>query len=234
MSEKRELVLRKIPMFAPKILVIGASTGGPKALREFLTILGDIPQAVLITQHVSANFTDLLVSQLASVTNNNVIKAGHRMTIEPKTIYMTPGNYHLVVSQGGDKCLTKGILAPTGISDKPFITLTQDPPENFCRPAVDVMFRSVAKVYENQALGIILTGMGQDGLRGSQALIEAGSFVMAQDEESSVVWGMPGVVSMAGLCSAVLPLQELAQLTRNICKNPLQTNRKSQKNGEEK
>src|SRR5690606_5174601 len=110
-------------------------------------------------------------------------------------IYVAPGDFHMtVVAEGQDK----------------LIRLTKEPPENFCRPAVDPMLRSVAAVYGRGALAVILTGMGQDGMRGAQVLTAAGGSVIAQDEATSVVWGMPGAVATAGLCNAVLPLRDIS------------------------
>ena len=121
--------------------------------------------------------------------------------LEPGKILLAPGDYHMLITQKGPQRAVK---------------LTQDPPENFCRPAVDPMFRSVANVYGGRVLGVILTGMGNDGAKGSQNLIDAGGTVIAQDEKTSVVWGMPGAAAAAGVCSAVLPLGELAGHATNF------------------
>jgi len=126
-------------------------------------------------------------------------KTGDRL--EPGKILLAPGDYHMLIEQKG--------------TDR-VVRITQDPPENFCRPAVDPMLRSVVKVFGPRVLTVILTGMGNDGEKGSKVVVEAGGTVISQDEKSSVVWGMPGAVATAGLCSAVLPLNELAGYVMNF------------------
>jgi len=178
------------------LLAIGVSTGGPNALAAMLPhIKADLPVPVVIVQHMPAMFTKLLAERLDSQCKLRVREAAEGDQLQPGVIYIAPGDYHMVVQRRG--------VTPT-------IALNQDPPENSCRPAVDVLFRSVASLYGPNALGVILTGMGQDGLRGCEEISERGGRIFVQDEASSVVWGMPGFVARAGLAQKVLPLDTMA------------------------
>lgn len=191
-----QIALRRPGLTKPKILAVGSSTGGPQALFEFFKHINpniDVP--VVITQHMPPTFTVILAEHITRMTewscseakNGDELRAGH--------IYLAPGDFHmLVVNKDG----------------KNVIAVNQDPQENFCRPAVDPMLRSLVKVFAGNVFATILTGMGSDGLKGAQVVVDAGGTVVAQDENSSVVWGMPGAVAVAGICSAVLPLKELA------------------------
>ena len=194
-SSRGAIAKRKMSSSLPRIIGVGSSTGGPQALLKFLNSIKDeLRLPVLITQHMPSTFTNILADHLARATglpckqaeNGDVIHTGH--------VYVAPGDYHMVVSNEDGKKV---------------IRLNQDAPENFCRPAVDPMFRSMAQLFGSSVLGIILTGMGHDGLKGCQEIVDAGGTVIAQDEATSIVWGMPGAVSQAGLCSAVLPLDEI-------------------------
>lgn len=191
------LVLRKASPVKPRILAIGSSTGGPQAL---LQVLGDIKDRlnlpVVITQHMPATFTAILAEHLARATGMPCAEARDGDVLENGRIYLAPGDYHMIVERDQNKFVLR---------------INQEAQENFCRPAVDPMFRSVSRCFGSGALGVILTGMGQDGLRGSDDLVKNGGTVIAQDEESSVVWGMPGAVSLAGLCSSVVPLKNIGQ-----------------------
>ena len=149
---------------------------------------------LLIVQHMPPMFTRLLAERLEGVGKLKVQEAAQGSTVEPGKALVAPGDYHMRVGRNGLKTT---------------VMLDQSPPENSCRPAVDVLFRSVSEVYGGQAIGVILTGMGQDGLRGSQALKACGASILAQDEQSSVVWGMPGAVAGAGLADCVLPLKDV-------------------------
>ncbi len=177
------------------ILAIGCSTGGPNALSSFLeqipTTFG-VP--IVITQHMPPVFTGLLAKRLDVLTGLHVQEAEHGQRPEVGHVYIAPGDHHMVVE---------------GTAETPVLHLNQDPPENSCRPAVDPLFRSVATVFGPRALAVVLTGMGHDGLAGSQWLKEAGAQVFVQDAATSVVWGMPGAVAEAGLADAVLPLDAL-------------------------
>jgi len=179
----------------PSVIVIGSSTGGPQALFKVLTALsGKVSVPILVTQHMPATFTAILAEHIARVSGLPCAEATDGEVLRAGQVYVAPGEYHMTV-------VSKGAI--------PVIQLNQDPPENFCRPAVDQLFRGIARVYGNRALAAVLTGMGHDGLKGGEALVDAGGTLIAQDEDSSVVWGMPGAVATAGLCSAVLPIGKL-------------------------
>lgn len=196
------LTLHKQSLSRPRILAIGSSTGGPQALLQLLTDLKDLKDvAVLITQHMPATFTSILAEHLARATGRPCSEARDGEPVLPGHIYVAPGNFHMIVEKNQDKVCLR---------------LNQEPHENFCRPAVDPLFKSVSKCYGSSALGIILTGMGQDGLKGSGELVGNGGTLIAQDEETSVVWGMPGAVSLAGLCSAVLPLKSIGKAAMKL------------------
>jgi two-component system chemotaxis response regulator CheB len=195
-SGEVKLVKPPVVITRPAILAIGSSTGGPAALFEFLKALhGKIEMPIVISQHMPPKFTTILAQHISRMSGMDAKEAEDGDKVEPRHVYLAPGDYHMTVVDDGD-----------GVR----IRLNQDAPENFCRPAVDPMLRSVAKVYGKRALVVILTGMGYDGMKGSQVVLEAGGTILAQDEATSVVWGMPGAVAHAGLCTQVLPLPKLA------------------------
>ena len=179
----------------PSVLAIGSSTGGPAALKAFLP---SIPSAltipILITQHIPSNFTAFLAATLAQVSGRPASEPSDGQPVEAGKIYVAPGGYHMLVER------RKGV---------PVFRLSDSAPENFCRPSVDPMLRSLAQTYGPGVVAVILTGMGQDGRAGSTVVVEMGGTVLAQDQASSVVWGMPGAVANDGLCAAVLPLDEI-------------------------
>jgi two-component system chemotaxis response regulator CheB len=176
-------------------VVIGASTGGPDALSRVLGALpADLPVPVLVVQHMPAVFTQTFAERLDRTCALHVVEARDGDRIEPGTVYLAPGDFHMEVTTG---------LHPS-------VHLQQGEPENFCRPAVDVLFRSAAAAYGRAVLGVVLTGMGSDGARGSQSLVDAGAEVYVQDEATSVVWGMPRAVADAGLASQTLPCDRVA------------------------
>jgi two-component system chemotaxis response regulator CheB len=178
------------------ILAIGSSTGGPDALTKVLTALpADLPVPVVITQHMPPVFTKMFAERLDRSVPLKVVEATDGMELTVGTVYIAPGDRHLVLVRRGTQVLTQ---------------LNSGPPENSCRPAVDVMFRSVAQLYGGSAYAAVLTGMGHDGRGGAKVLREAGAEVLAQDEASSVVWGMPGAVVTAGLADDVQPLDRVA------------------------
>ncbi len=178
------------------IVAIGISTGGPNALAEVMPSLPkDLPVPIVIVQHMPPVFTKCLAERLSSKSQIPINEGQPGDVLVPGQAWIAPGDFHMVLERQG----TKIVLA-----------MNQDPPENSCRPAVDVMFRSVAKVYGHAVLAIVLTGMGQDGMRGAEVIHEAGGYVMAQDEATSVVWGMPGAVVQAGLAQSVVPLSHVA------------------------
>ena len=178
------------------ILAVGVSTGGPNALAEFVPALGRrFPVPIVIVQHMPPLFTRLLAERLA-VVSGIVCKEGFEgAVLKPGELWIAPGGMHMEVEKSGTTYRLR---------------LTEDPPENSCRPAVDVLFRSVAKAYGSKTIAVVLTGMGQDGMRGAEHIRAAGGQILVQDEASSVVWGMPGAVANAGLAEKILPLKELA------------------------
>jgi two-component system, chemotaxis family, protein-glutamate methylesterase/glutaminase len=193
--------LRDVPaLFRPDCLAIGSSTGGPQALFKVFQMMGKVTNLpVFVTQHMPATFTTILAEHLAQACGMPAAEAKDGEPVVPGRIYVAPGDFHMTVQvEGGRKVLR----------------LDKNPPENFCRPAVDPMLRSLAKAYGGKVLAVILTGMGQDGLKGGQALAAAGGVIAAQDEATSVVWGMPGSVASGGLCSAVLPLSDIGPYVR--------------------
>ncbi len=191
----RPLVSRPAPGPA-HVLAIGASTGGPNALAEiFRRLPADFPVPIVIVQHMPPMFTRLLAERLSTEYAIPVQEASPGAVLEPGKAWIAPGDYHMVVARDGLQVRMR---------------VHQDPPENSCRPAVDVLLRSVAQAFGPKALTVILTGMGQDGLRGCQFVREAGGQILAQDEATSVVWGMPGYVARAGLADRVLPLSLIA------------------------
>lgn len=198
----REIQLRKAPLVSPRIIAIGSSTGGPQALLEVLVnITTSVKLPILITQHMPATFTTLLAEHIGRATGVPAGEAVDGQRVEPGRIYLAPGDYHMVVESGDGGEIMR---------------LNQDPPENFCRPAVDPMLRSMARIYRAGLLTIILTGMGSDGKKGAVEVVESGGSVIAQDEATSVVWGMPGAVATSGLCSAVLPLKDIGPSVRKM------------------
>jgi two-component system, chemotaxis family, protein-glutamate methylesterase/glutaminase len=176
-------------------LAIGSSTGGPQALFTLFRSLGRIDRMpVFVTQHMPATFTTILAEHLSQAAGMPAAEAKDGEPVVAGRIYVAPGDFHMTVE-------TQGVAS--------VVRLNKNPPENFCRPAVDPMLRSIAKSFGPRTLFVMLTGMGQDGLKGARELVAAGSTVIAQDEASSVVWGMPGAVASAGLCTAVLPLNDI-------------------------
>jgi two-component system chemotaxis response regulator CheB len=178
------------------VLAIGSSTGGPQALFQLLgDIRGAVNRPIFITQHMPATFTMILAEHISRSTGWVAAEGIDGEIVRANRVYIAPGDFHMLIeaTAGGDK----------------IIKLSKAPAENFCRPSVDPMLRSLAQAYGRRLLTVILTGMGHDGLRGGEAVREAGGTMVAQDEATSVVWGMPGAVATAGLCSAILPLGEI-------------------------
>jgi two-component system chemotaxis response regulator CheB len=179
----------------PRLLAIGVSTGGPNALAEILPKLPpSFPLPVLVVQHMPPLFTRLLAERLNTICQMPVEEAVQGALVQPGRILIAPGDFHMKLCSG-EKVAS--------------VNLDQSPQQNFCRPAVDALFASSADVYSGAVLAVILTGMGQDGLRGVEILHARGASVIAQDEASSVVWGMPGAVVNAGLADSVLPLEDV-------------------------
>jgi two-component system chemotaxis response regulator CheB len=190
--------LRPFARIVPRALVIGSSTGGPQALS---VVVEKLPAAidrapVLITQHMPPTFTTVLAEHLSRIGGRGAHEAEHDEPVLAGGIYVAPGGRHMRVVRGPDGAVK--------------IAIGDDPPINFCKPAVDALFTSAAAVWGSASLALVLTGMGADGTRGAADIVAAGGSVIAQDEASSVVWGMPRSVAQAGLCSAVLPLTGIA------------------------
>ena len=199
------LVQRKFSSVRPRILAIGSSTGGPQALIEVLKkvspALGGIP--TVITQHMPATFTTILAEHIGQATGRKAKEGDNAEPLTPGNIYVAPGGKHMVLESSAGNTS---------------IRLDDGPQVNFCKPAVDPLFDSVAKIYGSAALGVVLTGMGHDGAEGSTNIANAGGSIIAQDEETSVVWGMPGATAAAGACAAVLPLSDIGMKVTSILK----------------
>jgi len=197
--------LPSMPTLAPVVrlgrepieaLCIGCSTGGPNALTELLReIPADLAVPIFIVQHMPPLFTKMLAERLSASSGLRVIEAEHGASVEPGSVYVAPGDNHMMLGRDGVRVVT---------------LLNREPPENSCRPAVDVLFRSAARLYGGGALACVLTGMGQDGTRGARDIVEAGGTVIVQSAETCVVASMPGSVVAARLADKVLPLNELA------------------------
>ena len=178
-------------------LVIGCSTGGPDALAQVLPVLpADLPVPVLIVQHMPPLFTRLLAQRLDGHCKLTVREAVEGDAVVPGRVLIAPGGKHLVIRRSGTSVQAH---------------LSEDPPENFCRPAVDVLFRTASGVYGDRLFAVVLTGMGRDGEKGATVIRKAGGEVLAQDEATSVVWGMPGAVAMSGQADKVAPLPRIGQ-----------------------
>ena len=190
-----------------EILVIGVSTGGPNALAELIPALpATFPIPVVIVQHMPPLFTKLLAERLNTQSPLKVAEAVPGAILQPGHVWLAPGGFHLLVERAAGQVRLK---------------TNQEPAENSCRPAVDVLFRSAAQVYGAGVLAVVLTGMGQDGLRGCEELQAVGGQVLVQDEATSVVWGMPGFVAQAGLAEKVLPLPQIApEILRRVPVRP--------------
>lgn len=186
-----------------EIVAIGTSTGGPNALAEVLPLIPkDFPVPVVVVQHMPPIFTRLLAERLSGRSAILVEEGSAGVILSAGHAWIAPGNFHMTVKSAG-------------LGSR--LDLNQDPPENSCRPAVDVLFRSVADVYGASVLGVVMTGMGSDGVIGAQRIRERGGEVIIQDEASSVVWGMPGLVHASGQADAVYPLEQLGQeITRRV------------------
>ncbi|MCA9062347.1 MAG: chemotaxis response regulator protein-glutamate methylesterase [Planctomycetaceae bacterium] len=186
---------RRTPAGPVEIIAIGSSTGGPNALAD---VIGKLPPGlnvpIVIVQHMPALFTRLLAERLDRLCPMRVREAEKGAVVHPGEIWLAPGDFHMVLKR---------------VRNEVQIDLNQGPPENSCRPAVDVLFRSVADVYGGRSMAVVLTGMGKDGTEGARVMKDKGSYVVAQDEASSVVWGMPRAVAEAGLADRVVPLHEI-------------------------
>jgi two-component system chemotaxis response regulator CheB len=192
-----QLIKRSFSATAPRVLLIGSSTGGPQAL---MTLVGEIGAVidrfpVLITQHMPPTFTTILAEHLARSSHRPAHEGIHGEIVKPGQIYLAPGGCHMRVVRQGANIV---------------IALDDGPAVNFCKPAVDPLFSSAIDIWQGGILAVVLTGMGSDGMRGGREIVAAGGNVIAQDEATSVVWGMPGAAAQAGICSAILPLNQIA------------------------
>jgi len=188
--------LRSFSSVPPRVLLIGSSTGGPQALTTLVGRIAPVFERapVLITQHMPPTFTTILAEHLARASGRNAHEAIDGEPIVAGTIYLAPGGRHMTVTRR---------------NNQPAIALNDGPLVNFCRPAVDPLFDSAAQLWGSAVLSVILTGMGSDGMHGAEKVVAAGGSVIAQDEATSVVWGMPGAAAHAGVCAAVLPLDQV-------------------------
>jgi two-component system chemotaxis response regulator CheB len=196
-TKQKSYELHKDPMAysgKPELIAIGSSTGGPQALFNVVSHFKDFDIPIVITQHMPATFTKILAQHIQQTTGILSCEGENGMPLESGHVYVAPGGYHMLFEKNDNQVLIK---------------LDDGPAENFCKPAVDPMFRKAVEIYGQKVLGVILTGMGNDGLEGGKILVSKGARLIAQDEQSSVVWGMPGAVTNAGICSEVLPLNDI-------------------------
>jgi two-component system chemotaxis response regulator CheB len=188
--------LRSYSMAPVQAIFIGSSTGGPQAVTRLMTDLGpatgNLP--VLIAQHMPPMFTAILAEHVTKASGRTALEGADGVALQPGRVYIAPGGFHMLVARS---------------REAPVIRIADTPPVNFCKPAVDPLFDSAAEVFGSHALGIVLTGMGSDGAKGARRIADAGGSIIAQDEETSVVWGMPGATVALGACADVLPIQEI-------------------------
>jgi len=202
LKQKTPFELRKNPpgeIFRPNLLAIGSSTGGPQALFKLITSFKSFDVPIILTQHMPATFTKILAQHIAQHTGVPAFEGENGMAVENGKVYVAPGGMHMTFERKDNRIQ---------------ILLDAGAPENFCKPSVDPMLRSAIKIWGPKFLTVILTGMGADGLPGCKLVVEGGGRVVAQDQETSVVWGMPGAVATNGLCTAVLPLQDIGPYVR--------------------
>lgn len=190
--------------FNPTILVIGSSTGGPKALSVVLAGLpADFPLPILIVQHMPPTFTPMLAKHLGQDSGRPSQEGFDGGLIERNNTYIAPGDFHMSIDKKDDRMIMR---------------LDKGPEEHFCRPSVNPLFRSAASWYGKNVLAVMLTGMGSDGIEGTREIVENGGYVIAQDQATSVVWGMPAAVVNENLANQVLPLKQIAPTILNLCK----------------
>ncbi len=202
-SRPSSFTIRSYSSARPRILTIGSSTGGPQALN---TLFGEIGSAigmvpVVLTQHMPPTFTAILAEHITKAAGRPASEGRDGEVIQAGHIYVAPGGKHMLLAKNGNDVVIK---------------LSDAPPVNFCKPAVDPLFKSVAEIYGTATLAVVLTGMGSDGAEGVRKIGEIGGSAIAQDEETSVVWGMPGAAAHTGMCSDVLPLNEIGRKVSKI------------------
>lgn len=200
---KNAVALRPAPPlhWKAKVVAVGSSTGGPQALFDFIQGIEGLKVPIVITQHMPAAFTTLLAKHISTQTAFECLEAEDGMELKAGRAILARGGKHMLFEKNA-----------TG---QMVVKLDDGEQENFCKPAVDPMYRSLVDHLKGQVMSVVLTGMGHDGQDGAQAIIDAGGYCVAQDEETSVVWGMPGAVATNGLCSAVLPLKNIAQWVKD-------------------
>jgi two-component system chemotaxis response regulator CheB len=199
------VALRAAGKLPVRALALGSSTGGPQALFKVLASLTELRVPIFLTQHMPPAFTGILAEHITRQCRMSCVEAKDGMQAVPGQVHLAPGDFHMIVR---------------GDANAPVIHLDKGPPENFCRPAVDPMLRSLIAIYGAGLLTCILTGMGSDGEKGCEQAVAAGGTIVAQDEASSVVWGMPGAVARRGLCSAILPIDEIGPHLRKQIVGP--------------
>ncbi len=204
-SPKANFALRKDQLvLPPQIVAIGSSTGGPKVLMDVLKDLRDLPVPIVITQHMPKTFTAMLAQHITQNCGIACFEGAEGQILKPGEAYVAPGGtQHMTLRKAGQNVV---------------VHLDDGPPENYCRPSVNPMLRSLMPIYGNRILTVILTGMGADGSQVCAELAKEGAPVIAQDEATSTVWGMPGAVAMAGLCNAVIPPEEIGHWVRKSLK----------------
>jgi two-component system chemotaxis response regulator CheB len=191
--------------FEPRIVALAASTGGPNAVAAVIAGLPrDFPLPVLVTQHMPPIFTTMFAQRLARETRLPCDEAHDGDVLQPGRVYVAPGDHHLTV------------VGP-GLVRAASIRITNDPPEHHCRPSANPMFRTAAQAFPNGVLAVVLTGMGDDGSDGCAAVVASGGRVVVQDEQSSVVWGMPGSVVSSGTPCSIMPLQAISSHVTSLC-----------------
>jgi two-component system, chemotaxis family, protein-glutamate methylesterase/glutaminase len=198
----KEVRLRPASTKRPKILAIGSSTGGPQALMTVISALpSTFPLPIVITQHMPKTFTTVLASTLSKRSGKTAVEGEEGMILKPGHIYLAPGDFHMTLN---------------GSAGNAKISINQNPPVNYCRPSVEPMVESVVNIFGAETLLAILTGMGSDGKKGAELVVNAGGTVIAQDFATSTVWGMPGAVAEGGFCSEVLPIDKIAPAINRI------------------
>lgn len=198
----KEITLRHLPAaFRPHCIAVGSSTGGPQALFTVLKDVGAVDVPIFITQHMPATFTRILAEHIARATGRDCTEARDGEAVMPGHLYVAAGGKHMLVEAKGASKI---------------IRLDDGPPENFCKPSVDPMLRSLVKAYGGKVLCAILTGMGADGSKGAELVADSGGVVLAQDEASSVVWGMPGATAHRGAAARILPVGTIGKSLRQV------------------
>ncbi|HEY7897983.1 MAG TPA: chemotaxis-specific protein-glutamate methyltransferase CheB [Gemmatimonadaceae bacterium] len=204
-ASRSERVISAAGEFEPQVLALAASTGGPNALATIIRGLPrDFPLPVLVTQHMPPIFTTMFAQRLAREGSLPCAEARDGEPLMPGRVYVAPGDHHLTV-------------VGAGIARSPMVRVTSDPPEHHCRPAANPMFRTAAQAFPNGVLAVVLTGMGDDGREGCEAVAATGGRVIVQDEQTSVVWGMPGSVVSSGIPCSIVPLQSISAHVASLC-----------------